>query len=923
MQDSPSSSLVGAHTGSGGAESLRPLQGTSDEETPPPFPPWLLRQKITIPEPVLGFVHRPELVRQTMPTQRRLTILKASAGFGKTTLLAQCCRRLQEEGVATAWISLDEQDEPAQLETYIAVACQLAGISLRDLSYAEGASLGPALRLGALVGEIQSFSAPFVIAFDELERVKNPASMSLLELLLQHGPPNLHVAVACRQLPEGLNVGSAVMEGRAEVVQTEDLRFSRADLAKFFDLRLSRQELAREMDQTLGWPLAMRISRNRMERGAQERIGGEQDFVRNWIESRLIADLDQYEREFLLDVALFDWIDAPLADEVLQRGDSQHLLSSMGMLDGLLEPSGSDENRIWRLHPLVREYCIGQRFRESRERFRAIHQRIAKALARRGETVSAMRHATEGNDHSLAGEILERAGGVRLWTREGVVRMLAANALLSDDVIEHRPRLALMRCVALGLTGRTAECRNLYLDVSSARRRRNEREQDGDFEYAVDDCIVRGGMVLYGVDLVASDWMQSLDSDMGRLMGSRRLDPSTRGHLEYARCVLHFLKGEFAEATKLLESARELSAKSQYIEVYGNLLKGQIEFVQGRVANADSHFQKARRIAKSRFVFDPVPMGGFDVASKELSLELNKLSSRAEPHGVATTLMNRGVPFSFFATAASLLIELKLRDGHIDQALGVADKLWTHVRSEGLQTFVRFLAALRVSLLVTAGRIDDAEFAWRQDNLPVSRNGCLDLDTQTWREMEAISCARLRLLIARGQIERARDLARELRAIAATRGLRRTQMRGLVLSVVLEQCACKLKSAVSHLEEFLGLFAASPYAWPLVQERTVCTDVVRAFLESKQDSPLRDSAESLLAAMHPLDEQDTPKLTERERQVLLRLEGSRDKQIADALGISVHGVRYHLRKLFNKLNVARRAEAVTRATELGLIPNDT
>ena len=858
-----------------------------------------------------------------MPTQRRLTILKASAGFGKTTLLAQCCRRLQEKGVATAWISLDERDEPAQLETYIAVACQRAGINFREHSEAGGANLGPAIRLGALVGEIQSFAAPFVIAFDELERVKNPTSVSLLGLLLQHGPPNLHVVVACRQLPEGLNLANAVLEGRAEVVETEDLRFSRADLAKFFDLRLSPQELAREMDRTRGWPLASRISRNRMEGGVQECIGGEQDFVRNWIESRLIAELDREDRDFLLDVALFDWIDAPLANEVLQRSDSQHLLSSMRMMDGLLEPSGSDANRSWRLHPLVREYCIGQHFRGTRNRFRTIHRRIAKALARRGETVSAMRHATEGNDPVLAGEILERAGGIRLWSREGVVELLAANQLLSDYVIEHRPRLALMRSVALGLTGRTQECRNLYQDVSAAHLCRKERKQVDDFDYAVEDCIVRGGMALYGVQLVASDWMQTLTHDMARLLASRRLDPSTRSHLEYALCVIHYLRGEFTQAVNRLDSALDLSARSQYIEVYGSLLRGQIEFVQGRVANAESHFQKAKRIAKNRFVFDPVPTVGCEVASKELSLELNKIPSFAQPREIVTTLVNRGVPFSFFATAANLLIELNLRDAHVDKALGVADRLWTHVCSQGLSTFVRFLAALRVSLLVIAGEIDDAERAWSQERLPVNTDLCLDLDGQTWREMEAISLARLRLLIARGRLEEARDLARELGILAATRGLRRTQMRGLVLSIVLEQCAGRLDSAVTHLEEFLGLFAETPYAWPLVQERATCAQVVSVFLATKPDSPHRDSAALLLEAMHLPDEQAAPRLSERELQVLLRLEGNRDKQIAKALGVSIHGVRFHLRKIFSKLSVTRRTEAVARARELGLIPDDS
>ncbi len=89
--------------------------------------PWLLVQKITVPDRVAGYVHRAELVDRAMPTRRRLTVLKASGGFGKTTLLAECCRKLRREGVAVAWVSLDERDEPAVLDTYITVACQSAG----------------------------------------------------------------------------------------------------------------------------------------------------------------------------------------------------------------------------------------------------------------------------------------------------------------------------------------------------------------------------------------------------------------------------------------------------------------------------------------------------------------------------------------------------------------------------------------------------------------------------------------------------------------------------------------------------------------------------------------------------------------------------------------------------------------------------
>ena len=128
---------------------------------------------------------------------------------------------------------------------------------------------------------------------------------------------------------------------------------------------------------------------------------------------------------------------------------------------------------------------------------------------------------------------------------------------------------------------------------------------------------------------------------------------------------------------------------------------------------------------------------------------------------------------------------------------------------------------------------------------------------------------------------------------------------------------------MEHLEEFLSLFAESPYAWPLVQERADCAAVVTRFLDLNPDSPCQESARSLLAAMRRVDGVRGLVLSEREREILRRLEGQRDKQIAAALGLTVSGVRFHLRKLFTKLNVRTRVEAVRRARELGLIPDDS
>ena len=189
--------------------------------------------------------------------------------------------------------------------------------------------------------------------------------------------------------------------------------------------------------------------------------------------------------------------------------------------------------------------------------------------------------------------------------------------------------------------------------------------------------------------------------------------------------------------------------------------------------------------------------------------------------------------------------------------------------------------------------------------------------------MEALSSARLRLAIGRGRFEEARSLAGELRAVAAARGLKRTLMRALALSAVLERRAGDGAAAAAHVEDYLRAYADSPYGGPLVRERADCAELLAARLEAAPGAPAGDAARALLAAMESADEPRQRVLSVRERQVLRRLAGRRDKQIAAELGLSAYGVRYHLRNLFAKLGARNRAEALRRAREMGLISGDS
>ena len=141
--------------------------------------PWLLGHRVELPDPIEGYVGRRELEARCRPTERYLTVLHAPGGFGKTALLGHCCRVLREEGVTVAWLSLDEEDGPGSVATYLALAFERAGVESFAAENGEAVEPTPDAeadsksdyRLNLLIRAIERHGAPCVLALDEVERL--------------------------------------------------------------------------------------------------------------------------------------------------------------------------------------------------------------------------------------------------------------------------------------------------------------------------------------------------------------------------------------------------------------------------------------------------------------------------------------------------------------------------------------------------------------------------------------------------------------------------------------------------------------------------------------------------------------------------------------------------------------------------------
>ena len=633
------------------SDALRLKKQTRDELDAEPRLSWLLRRKVCVPDRTVGYMERASLVERAMPTRSRLTVLIAPGGFGKTTLLAECCRRLAERGIVTAWICIDESDEADVLDAYIAFAFQYAGLTIEGASERDGATES---RAGLLARALEARGESFVLALDDLHRLKDPEAVALLDFLIQRGPPNLHLAAACRRLPAGLNVAGPVLDGQAAVLGADNLRFSKSEISDFFDRRLSRRELVSLAEESAGWPMALRIQRNGT--GVTQGAGETRSIVENWVESRLWEGIDADDRELVLDVGLFEWMDEELLDEVLGGNDSMRRLQTMEALVGFLEPVRGSGADAWRLHPLIAEHCALQRFRDARARFRDVHRRIAVALARRGETLLALRHGAESGDIELAGDIVEEAGGIRLWLRYGLVQFRAATELLDGNVIEARPRLRIARCAALVFAGRLEQARQIYRSIAA------ETHDETAFERWVDFCILRGIVIFYGGGTIGSEQSAASVADCLKIADCERAEPLVRAYAEHSLCIAHSVSAQFAPAMERADRARARFGTSGFGRMMVEIQRGQAAMAQGQVTAARNRYTQAMRVAKASYVHEPVWATIAGALLRELDLERNRLAPSSLPPGIPATLTKSGTPAQ--ASCHGIARSIDLRNGN-------------------------------------------------------------------------------------------------------------------------------------------------------------------------------------------------------------------------------------------------------------------
>ncbi|MDE0440568.1 MAG: LuxR C-terminal-related transcriptional regulator [Gammaproteobacteria bacterium] len=863
--------------------------------------------KVRVPEASPFHLERPNLLGTIEGSDWTVVALTAPAGFGKTTLLAELCRRARDRNRVAAWLTMDERDTVGSAGLYLAAALEQAGLA-GARQHGTPAS--------ALPEQIARHGKPCLLVVDEVERIAPPV-VEALAFLVHNAPENLRIAFGMRHDP-GLDLSPIVLGGRGVVFKAGWLRFSSADVEAYFGNALSPCRLAEVTRATAGWPIAVNLVRHGGSAGSgvaamgAAPFGADESLAADWLESRLFADIGK-DRDFVLDIGQFDRIDPDIVDEALGIDDSARRLAALVALEGLVERDG-DGGRT-RLHELVRWHCVRTLRGRSPDRYREVHGAIARALAGRGQIDVAARHAEEAGDAALVGEVYSRGGGLALLLCEGMAGRGGALDLLTEDVIELYPRLAVMRCRLLVYEARLRDARVLF---------ERTRTQTADFtrdRSAADAAALRLEASYVEAILVGFGCMEFDFPEVDRLTDSYwqatsgSADPAVAAALAGVLHGAYQMRAMFDRAHQYgraaLTTHSEIAATPGIFHV--NIQMGIVAMARGLVAQAEERYGLAASIAAD--LNDRRLRQVADVLLAELHLECNRTDAAQQvADGLRAPPRNGAMWLDIIVAAHDLIAWRRFDTGGVDAALDALQICHDACETQGMPAACRQLAGSRIAYLVFAGRVEQALGEWSVAGLPDLEEDILRLDRQSWREMETLACARVRLLTASGRFAEARHLAAYLVAVAEERGLVRTQLRCRALAMVIEHRAGRAEQAAAHLLAYLARFTETEFSAPLIQDPDVRRILPELLAGVSPDPGIEAAVESLLRQCGDILEPATPQFTLREREIIVLLgKGLRDKEIARELSLSVHGVRFHLRNIYRKTGASNRAEAVNRA----------
>lgn len=368
----------------------------------------LLSSKITMPH------HSPTLIERTQlfdlfdqHIHVKLTILRAPAGYGKTSILSSWLKNKKE---TTAWVSLDAADnDPIRYWTYILHAMARTSKSEMDqilaplLNSQDPATLE--FFIYSLLEEINAIQQPISIVLDDYHVIENPVIHQLMTQFVEYLPSHVHIYMSSRSVP-ALPIAKWRVKQWIHEIHSGHLRFTLQEVKRFFSCKhlptLNHQQLQTILDKTEGWVAGLLLTSFAHDPEIEAFEEAAQPFISEFLWQEIIHNLPSETQQFLLRTSLLQELDPAICDQLTKRTNSLEQLEHLEA-KGLFTIRLQSKQPIFRYHHLLAEALQMELTKQfSKQDIHNLVLETSQFIYDQGDYISAIELALKHRQYELA-----------------------------------------------------------------------------------------------------------------------------------------------------------------------------------------------------------------------------------------------------------------------------------------------------------------------------------------------------------------------------------------------------------------------------------------------------------------------------------------------------------------------------------------
>lgn len=891
------------------------LQTTTSKQAAPKRP--LLKTKLFMPRSRPDTVERPRLIERLhqsiLPDGAilpKLTLITAPAGYGKTTLATQWINQLNSP---IAWLSLDANDNDlARWMAYLfaAIATVQEEIGETALSRLTTTYLynEPEAILTALLNDIAVCPETVILALDDYHLIHNDQIHQLLAFILQHAPVQLHLIITSRSEPP-LPLAHLRAQNALNWLTARDLRFTLAEAEQFLQhtmrLNLSAADILALDEQVEGWVTGLQLAGLALQEGVPlpQATSGNARYLVDYLAEQVFDNLPQNIQDFLLRTAVLDRFCADLCDALLLDGqDSSASIRYLETANLFLIPL--DSERTWyRYHHLFNEFLFNRlEARCQEDAISDLYHRSAQWHFHNDLPLVAVEFALKANDYPLAATIIREIGHEVLMFGEGLtLRQWIEN--LPVKLHHNDPRLALFYVWALIRTGDYKQAKTILKRIAD-QGQLNTPLLWGEWSALRARLAVMTGDTDVNIHF-SNKALSKLPADQHMLRSEVAINLGF-SHLQQAN--IPAARSAFAEAAQ--NTAHD---PGLWAVMFATFYWGQTYERELQLSAAHEVYQRGLDRAVAQQVVAQqanasTAVGFMHIGLGKLMYEWNRLGE-AEMHlRRALECAERSGDHKMLIYARESLAQLYVALDDWASASQLLDDLELQTRSPGR-------SLRRATLAMQQGDLTVGQ-AW----LEVTGIRLTDTTEQIEEWPTAfLTLAKLRL--AQRNFAHIETVLSTLENFAINRNSERFLVQVLLTQTLYYAKQGQTEAAQAHLCRAVIL------AEPAGLKRTfldICDPTLNRLLHVTASRPVAGAyATTLLSLLSPDSPSQIPPqhpLSPRELELLRYLaQGMTNRQIAEQMIVSLNTVKTHSRRLYNKLDVNNRSQAVARGREWQLL----